>query len=105
MLSAIARGKGFDVDTASDGQEALEKLRSGRFDVVVLDVMMPRVNGYDVLRQIAATEPQLLHHIIIATAVPEREVRREVTQPVFRVHIKPFELSRLIDDMRLCAAS
>lgn len=105
MLSAIARGKGFDVDTASDGQEALEKLRSGRFDVVVLDLMMPRVNGYDVLRQIAATAPHLLQHIIIATAVPEREVRRQVTQPVFRVHIKPFELSRLIDDMRLAAAS
>lgn len=103
MLSAIARSKGFNVDTAADGQEALEKLGSGRFDVIILDLMMPRVSGYDVVRHIADTEPELLQHIIIATAVPEREVRRQVTQPVFRVHIKPFELSRLVDDMRLCA--
>ncbi|HEY6843383.1 MAG TPA: response regulator [Thermoanaerobaculia bacterium] len=105
MLAAIARQHGFVVDTASDGQEALDKLRSGHFDVVVLDLMMPRVNGYDVVHQIAASDPGLLDHIIVATAVPEREVRRQVTEPVFRVHIKPFEMRRLLDDMRLAAAS
>jgi len=103
MLAAIARAKDFFVETAHDGQEAIDKLQSGRFDVIVLDLMMPRVNGYDVLRYIAATQPELLEHVIIATAVPEREVRREVKQPVFGVHIKPFELSRLLADMRLCA--
>jgi two-component system alkaline phosphatase synthesis response regulator PhoP len=103
MLGTIARAKGFDVDTASDGQEAIEKLESGRFDVIVLDLMMPRVNGYDVLQHIAVSRPELLERVIIATAVPEREVRREITQPVFGVHIKPFELSRLLTDMRLCA--
>jgi hypothetical protein len=45
----------------------------------------------------------VLERVIIATAVPEREVRREITHPVFGVHFKPFELSRLLSDMRLCA--
>ena len=103
MLATIARQHGFSVDTACDGQEAIDKLQRGHFDVIVLDLMMPRVNGYDVLRHIAATRPKLLEHVIIATAVPEREVRREVPQPVFGVHLKPFELSRLLTDMRLCA--
>ena len=103
MLAAVVRAKGFTVETACDGQEAIEKLQSGRFDVIVLDLMMPKVNGYDVLRHLSESQPHLLERVIIATAVPEREVRRNVTQPVFGVHHKPFELARLLTDMRLCA--
>ena len=51
------------------------------------------------------TRPELLGRIIIATAVPEREIRREITEPVFKVHLKPFELPRLLADVQLCAAS
>ena|SRR5437667_2517539 len=105
MLTAIVRQQGFVVETARDGAEAIEKLKNGRFNVVLLDLMMPRVNGYDVLRHIGKTQPELLRRTIVATAVPERELQRELTEPVFRVHYKPFELPRLIADLQTAAQS
>jgi len=54
MLSQYLAGEGFSVDAAHDGEAALAKARSGAFDLVVLDVMMPRMNGFDVLRELRA---------------------------------------------------
>jgi CheY-like chemotaxis protein len=105
MLAAILRQQGFIVDTARDGEDAIKCLQNeSGYKVILLDLMMPRVNGYDVLKHIAANYPQLLKRTIVATAVPEKEIRRELTQPVFRVHLKPFELPKLIADLRVCAA-
>jgi two-component system, OmpR family, alkaline phosphatase synthesis response regulator PhoP len=105
MLTAIVRQQGFAVETARDGEEAIEKLKKGHFNVVLLDLMMPRVNGYDVLRYLASTQPELLRRTIVATAVPEREIKRKLTVPVFSVHHKPFELPTLIADLRIAAQS
>ena len=105
MLAAILRQQGFVVDTARDGDDAIKCLQKEHgYKVILLDLMMPRVNGYDVLRHMAANWPDLLKRTIVATAVPEKEIRRELTQPVFRVHLKPFELPKLIADVRVCAA-
>jgi len=106
MLAAIVRQAGFAVETARDGQEAIDKLQDdGAYNCVLLDLMMPHVNGYDVLQHISLTQPDLLRRTIVATAVPEREVLRDLKHPVFRIHYKPFELPRLIADLRLCAKS
>lgn len=106
MLAAIVGQQGFTVDTARDGEEAIVKLQDGVvYNVILLDLMMPRVNGYDVLRHLGNTRPELLRRTIVATAVPDREIQRQISQPVFKVHHKPFELPKLIADLRLCAAS
>lgn len=49
---AQALGGGFEVRTASDGEEALGECRSARPDVIVLDLFMPRASGFDVLREL-----------------------------------------------------
>ncbi len=54
MLTQYLSAEGFSVDTAHDGETALAKARSGDFDLVILDVMMPRLNGFDVLRELRA---------------------------------------------------
>jgi two-component system OmpR family response regulator len=51
LLSASLRYAGFDVATAADGQEALRAARASRPDLLVLDVMMPGVDGFDVVRR------------------------------------------------------
>jgi two-component system response regulator RegX3 len=48
------RAEGFDVETAADGEEALEAARRGGFDAVVLDVMMPRLSGTEVCKRLRA---------------------------------------------------
>jgi two-component system response regulator CpxR len=52
MLRAYLGGEGFDVDLAHDGDAALEQALSGDYDLIILDVMMPRRTGFDVLREI-----------------------------------------------------
>jgi two-component system OmpR family response regulator len=57
LASALKRGlavEGFVVDVASDGETGLELAAGGGFDAVLLDVMLPRMNGYDVVRSLRA---------------------------------------------------
>src|SRR5689334_12993783 len=50
-LSQLLAGAGFDVTTASDGVEAMAQLNAHRFDVMLLDVWLPRMNGLQLLEQ------------------------------------------------------
>ena len=52
LLAYPLRKEGYDVIPALDGREALERLRDNNFDLVVLDVMLPRMDGFDVCRAI-----------------------------------------------------
>jgi DNA-binding response OmpR family regulator len=51
-LEFLLRGRGYEVDVARNGAEALERIRATRPDLVLLDVMMPEKSGYDVCREI-----------------------------------------------------
>jgi len=62
-LEELFRQEGYEVRTVSDGEAALSSVRSGKFDVIVLDVMMPKLNGYDVatcIRQEGNNTPILM---------------------------------------------
>ncbi len=54
LLEVNLQRAGYQVTTAWDGQDALEKLSRQRPDMVVLDVMMPRIDGFEVLRRLKA---------------------------------------------------
>ena len=57
MAQAVKRGldaEGFLTDVAGDGQAGLELALTGSYDVVVLDIMLPRLNGYDMCREMRA---------------------------------------------------
>lgn len=46
--------EGYEVETAQDGEEGLEKARTGHFDLYILDVMMPKISGFDVCKKLRA---------------------------------------------------
>lgn len=50
LYEEVLKDSGFEVDTASDGEDGLSKLRIGGYSIVLLDVMMPKMDGLDVLR-------------------------------------------------------
>jgi len=102
LLATIIRHHGLEVEAVADGDAAIESIDKDGFDVVLLDLMMPRVDGYAVLRHMRESRPDLLQHTIIATAIPERDLRT-VPQRVFSIHTKPFELDRLMADVETVA--
>jgi CheY-like chemotaxis protein len=104
MLAKIVERQNLDVDTARDGVEAIERLdHDGEYALIVLDLMMPRVDGYGVLQHLYDHHPEKLACTIIASAVPENEILKRFKLPVFRIHPKPFDMTKLIADIRECA--
>jgi len=78
LRRALATGlqaSGMVVETAADGQEALELLQVAPFDVVVLDIMMPKVDGLQVLRHVRAA--RLPTHILVLSARDQVDDRVE----------------------------
>jgi DNA-binding response OmpR family regulator len=63
--------RGFQVETALNGQEGLEKLRTGEFDVAIVDLLMPKMKGLDMIRQ--AREEGIDTDMIILTGHGERD--------------------------------
>ena len=63
---------GFAVETASDGVEGLEKLQTGCYDSILLDVMMPLMDCYETAKQIKKLEEHKTTRIVMVTATLER---------------------------------
>lgn len=59
VLSQELKGEGYDVDTAADGQIAIDTLKNKLFELVLLDIKMPNVNGFEVLKYIKQNHPNL----------------------------------------------
>jgi CheY-like chemotaxis protein len=103
LIDRVLSRQGFKVETAADGQRAIEKIAQGEFDAIVLDLMMPRVDGFSVLRHLIATNPELISKTVVATAFP-RDATNAQLDEVCRVIIKPFDTGELIDAVRECVA-
>ena len=58
LLRVMLRRHDAAVEAAFDGETAIERLRSGEFDTVILDLMLPRMNGFQVAQVIRALEPR-----------------------------------------------
>jgi DNA-binding response OmpR family regulator len=102
MLAKVVERQDLTVDTARDGVEAIERIDRDGYSLIVLDLMMPRIDGYGVLQHIQAHHPEKLGCTIIASAVPESEILRRFDMPVFRIHAKPFDMAKLIADIQEC---
>lgn len=102
MLAKVIQRQNLEVDTARDGVEAIERIDEDGYSVIVLDMMMPRVDGFGVLRHMQEHHPAKLACTIIASAVPESEILKKFDVPVYRIHAKPFDMARLIEDIQHC---
>jgi PAS domain S-box-containing protein len=88
---------GFRVDRASDGAEALAKVRERTYDVVICDLKMPKVDGVEFHREISASMPQLIRRLIFVTGdVAGTETERFLEECGCRWLAKPFRLRDLL---------
>jgi two-component system, OmpR family, alkaline phosphatase synthesis response regulator PhoP len=88
-LIRVSLGPDYDVIEATDGEEALEVARSTQPDLVILDVMMPRLNGLDVLAELRADPALASMCVLVVTAQPasQEEARSRGADGVI---VKPF---------------
>src|SRR5690606_11959577 len=73
MLARRLERRGYEVAVAEDGRRALAMVETGDFDLVLLDIMMPEVNGYEVLERLKAHETWRHIPVVMISAVDEME--------------------------------
>ena len=103
LLQAVLKRMKFDVELAEDGAAGLEKLHSnGTFDLILLDLMMPRINGYEFIDKPTADYPERRPHIIVFTAAGKRGVEKIPANAVCNTILKPFDLEKFIEMITDC---
>jgi putative two-component system response regulator len=75
LLEAYLAPQGYEIVKAANGEEALEKLSGNQIDLILLDVMMPGINGFEVTRRVRQDATHRLLPIILVTALRETEDR------------------------------
>ena len=96
LVEIKLRKAGFDVTTASDGQEGLEKALEEKPDVVLLDVMMPRMDGYTACRRIKAEVDPKPIVLMLTAKGQETDVMTGIAGGADDYVIKPFAPRELI---------
>ena len=102
LLKGILESAGYQVKTAVDGAEAFTMLRSEHFDVVVSDVQMPRMNGFDLTAKIRADKKLAELPVVLVTALEAREDRERGIDAGANAYLvkSSFDQSNLIEAVR-----
>jgi DNA-binding response OmpR family regulator len=90
LLATVARRAGFLVDVAKDGLEALAMFERHTYDIAIVDLMMPRLSGYELVEKISTLKPRPV--VIVATALTDGDVKSLEDSMVRRVIRKPFDI-------------
>ena len=102
LISRLLEREGFEVLRVQDGQDAIAQIGERRVDLLVLDLMMPRVDGFGVMNHLEKARPELLKRTVVVTAFPESEAILKF-RPVCTILQKPFEMNALLAAIRDCA--
>ena len=98
MVSLFLMRCGYHVRTASNGAIALEILAREEIHMVLLDLMLPQVDGFEVLRQVHKTRQEMLPYIIVVSAGASDQDRKKVLDLGANEYMpKPFHLARLLE--------
>lgn len=91
-----------DVTTVVDGEGAISHLFTGHFDAILLDLMLPRLSGFDVIRHLMMRRPELLKSTIVVTGAQDSTLQFVDANELYAVLHKPFdfnELPRLVGEL------
>ena len=90
LLERVAQRAGFEVDCAKDGFEGLEMLQQKTYEIAIIDLMMPRLSGYELVQKISTLEQRPA--VLVATAMASGDVASLDDSVVRRVIRKPFDI-------------
>ncbi|MCX7020220.1 MAG: response regulator [bacterium] len=97
--------EGYDVVTASNGADGLEIAKQKYPDLVILDMMMPEMDGFEVLRRLREIPRMQKTPVIMLTGVSEKaRIRQAIDSGIEYYIVKPFEFSELIAKVKMLMA-
>ncbi len=101
MITDLLKGNGLTVKIAHDGMEALEQVQTFRPDIVVLDIVMPKMNGYEVCRRLK-TDPNLQGVPVVMCSSKGEEFDRYwgMKQGADAYIVKPFQPKELVGTVK-----
>ena len=102
LVSTIVKREHFAVDVAADGLEAINCLQQHEYAVVLLDLMMPRMDGFGVIEWLKNNPPLIKPIIIVITAYADQRFKEVDAELVSGVLRKPFEVVELGNLVRAC---
>src|SRR5881392_2996316 len=97
LLEAYLSGCDYEVDTAADGEETLQKLKDWRPDLVLLDIMMPKISGFEVCKRLRADPATRDTAVLMSTALDQpSDVERAVEVGTDEFLTKPINKTELL---------
>ena len=102
IYTAKFKKAGFSIEVASDGETAFEKIKIKKFDILVLDIVLPHVNGWEILEKIKK-DPTLkgLKILILSNLGQEEEIKKGLklgaTEYLVKAHHTPSEIVKKIE--------
>lgn len=93
LLREYLSENGYDVDTAVDGADGVEKALKGDFAAVICDIHMPRKNGYQVFTEVTAANPTV--RFIMTDSLPDELARMAENAGAYCCLTKPFDLDQV----------
>jgi CheY-like chemotaxis protein len=102
LVCTIMKRERLAVDCVADGSEAIEKLQTHEYSVILLDLMMPRVDGFGVVDWMKQHPPKHKPIVLIVTAYADQKFKEIDPNFVSGVLRKPFEIADLGNLVRLC---
>ncbi|HEX2121346.1 MAG TPA: response regulator [Thermoanaerobaculia bacterium] len=92
----------FEVADAANGREAIERIEQSAFDSVVLDLMMPVMDGFGVLHFLEANRPELLHRVVVVTGAADHLTSLLPVARLAAVLTKPCGIAELSSAVTRC---
>lgn len=102
-LRRVLELEGCDIDLVVDGEKAVGALAQRRYDVIILDIALPKMSGTDVMEYIASSTPEVLTSIVVVTGLEPQEIRK-LFPTISETLSKPVMPGRLISAVRRCLA-
>src|SRR5437763_679679 len=101
LLDAYLADSGFEIDTAHDGEETMRKVRDWRPDLVLLDIMMPKISGFEVCKRLKADPATRGVAVLMITALDQpSDVERAVEAGTDDFLTKPINQTDLLRRVR-----
>jgi len=102
LVRVVLLRQGYKVDIAADGLEATSKMAAADYDVIILDLMMPNLDGFSFMTAMARNAPERLKRVIITSAASPSIINEKLKGIPFDLLPKPFDIEELLSRVQAC---